>query len=159
MDRRGVKVRRKNRLGVSEVVSYTLLIALAVGLAAFVTIWYTRSSEQQATGLIEVYETSAECTDVDFKISFEYNECNITVYNTGMLNINQLKAYYFKKDKTRSDALFTDLLIPQTERKIDAMPNLGKLMIVPLLERDGKLYSCPNENVYTPAQDFTNCPV
>lgn len=162
--------KENKRKGVSPIIAAVMLITIAVGLGAFVTVWYKQSATSQATDVLATLGTSPECESVKFEVSYDYAGCKLYVFNNGQFKIDNVSIGYFATDKS-SKVSITDSALPKVKpgRCVDAIPaswlsppqdtqkTIDKFKITPLIIRDGKAYACPNEMEFKPTGTFTNC--
>src|SRR3989344_677084 len=87
----GQKFKKK---GVSEIVAYVLIVGMAVAIGTVITVWYRSTTERQVEGILTPIEGSSQCADVNVNVAFGYDDCSISVYNTGSALIKELKITY-----------------------------------------------------------------
>ena len=83
-----------SKKGISEIISYVLILGLAVALGAMITVWYQSTTQKQTAGIIDPVEGTSQCQDVNVNVAFDYDNCEISVYNTGTSLINSFKVTY-----------------------------------------------------------------
>lgn len=154
----------KGKKGVSHVIEMVLLTALAVGMGAFVTIWYTQSSEKQSTELLQTYENQAECLEIKYDAAFEYENCRIAVYNLGMFKIDQIKADFYLNDGTTKSSILDMNIMPREGQYVE-LSSIGvpgdftKAKFTPIIIKNKKKLVCPSDKEYTIGEGgpFVNC--
>ena len=173
-----------NKKGIGPIIAFVLLMALSVTLGAFVTIWYTKSTEGQVKTVIEKYGNADECSDVRFDVAFDYENCIAAVYNLGSFTIDKIKVdRYLSTDLTNAkteiwatgkDSLIcaefngaaTGLFpkngcgIPMNTSSAGDVPNSNprKLFFSPITTDGDTDTLCLNEREFTPnGSKFQNC--
>ncbi|MFH1065082.1 MAG: hypothetical protein V1734_01080 [Nanoarchaeota archaeon] len=152
--------------GIGPVIAFVLLLALSVTLGAFVTIWYTKSTEGQVKTVIEKYGNADECSDVRFDVSFDYENCYAAVYNLGSFTIDEVKVdKYFSTDLTTAKSEIWAagispkdcITIPMNNSDENSEPR--QVLFAPIIINKEERTLCLNERVYEPnGSKFLGCP-
>lgn len=137
--------------GISPIIAFVMLMALAVTLGAFVTVWYTKSTESQTKTMIEKFGNADECADVRFDASFDYDACTGTMYNLGSFTIDKIKIDTYYLDGTEKQDI-SEVNIPPKGTVTAILPFslISRLQVSPILEDKGQLTVCINEREYVP---------
>lgn len=145
-----------NKKGIGPIIAFVLLMALSVTLGAFVTIWYTKSTEGQAKTVIEKYGNADECSDVRFDVAFNYTTCNsIRVYNLGSFNIDKLKMEILFKDAS-GDSVIADVnILPKqnVEAEVGPLDCISKIQFAPIIVESGTATQCINDRIFIPEEE------
>ena len=161
----GVTVYKK---GIGPVIAFVLLMALSVTLGAFVTIWYTKSTEGQAKTVIEKYGNADECADVRFDVAFDYDMadgiCGAVVYNLGSFNIDKLKIEKITAGLPESAIFEAEAIKPKTGVLVEVinLNSVSKMQFAPIIVEGGTATQCINDRVFIPnstAASEGGCPV
>ncbi|MDD4878635.1 MAG: hypothetical protein PHO02_06415 [Candidatus Nanoarchaeia archaeon] len=144
--------------GIAPIIAFVMLMALAVTLGAFVTIWYTKSTESQTKTMIEKFGNVDECADVRFDVEFNYTTCkNITVYNLGNFNIDKIKLELILMDGTPFSEVFDYLILPKENVEISIdLRDVQKFQFAPIIAEGTAVTMCLNDRVFVP--DKIKCP-
>ncbi|HII16272.1 MAG TPA: hypothetical protein HA362_08275 [Nanoarchaeota archaeon] len=161
----------KHKKGIAPIIAFVMLMALAVTMGAFVTIWYTRSTQSQTSEMIERLATGEECADVKFDVSFDYENCAAIIYNLGSFKIDKIKAERYSGAVMRSEIWGTGEdselcyevsgrlpgLIPKNGCAIPMNATLTKLQFSPIIVKGSTMMQCLNNREFTPAGAFSGC--
>lgn len=156
--------------GIAPIIAVVMIMALAVTLGTFVTIWYTKASEAQTKTIIEKYGGVDECADVRFDVSFNYTKCYAVIYNLGTFTIGKVKVdRYFKNGYVPqgpeiwetgrgSEICAEGGLIPKNGCAIPMNSSiLSKIQFTPIITSGNSLISCVNEKEFKPEGGFSGC--
>lgn len=161
-----------NRKGISPIIAFVMLMALAVTLGTFVTIWYTKSTESQTKTIVEKFGNADECADVRFDVSFDYDNCIVVVYNLGSFTIDKIQVNAFNGEvlsiDEKPDTKDLECINAYTETAVSGLPpkakcnvpmnsDITKLIIGPIIVKEGTLTLCTNDRIFTPKETFTGC--
>lgn len=143
--------------GISPIIAFVLVISLVVSLGAFVSIWYKNASTKQIESALEQLENTAECANVKFEVSFDYETCTITLFNSGEEIINNMVVSYSFADGTKQSET-EELDIAENARKsIEQVPNFQKVVFTPILVREGTQITCTDEREFSLQNPFQCC--
>jgi hypothetical protein len=156
----------RNKKGLSEIISYILILSLAVSLGTFIMVWYKGLAEKEVSGVLTPLEGTSQCDDVNINVVFNYDSCAITVYNTGNLAVKGLKITY-------ADAFggfnTTDYLDMQIQPRLNSGPivfpiegidpsRVVNANIVPFVIASKQLYYCSKGYSFnTDGSEFSGC--
>lgn len=161
-----------DRKGIAPIIAFVMLMAIAVTMGVFVTIWYTRATQAQTSGMIEKLATGEECADIKFDISFDYENCIAAVYNLGSFKIDKIKVERYNGAVMKSDIWETGEesplcfevdgrnpgLIPKNGCAIPMNSSLTKLQFSPIIAKGKSLMQCLNNREFSLTGEFLNCP-
>ena len=151
-----------NKRGIGPIVAFVLLMALSVTLGAFVTIWYTKSTEGQAKTVIEKYGNADECSDVRFDVEFDYATCNgIKVYNLGNFNIDKIKLELLSDEGEPFSEVYDYLIVPKGYAEISPLDlrDVQKFQFAPIIVEGTAVTMCVNDRVFIPDESkMSGCP-
>lgn len=147
-----------NRKGISPIIAFVMLMALAVTLGAFVTIWYTRSTESQTKTIIEKFGNADECADVRFDVAFDYDKtdedgvCGVVVYNLGNFNIDKLKIEKVTEGLPESEIYDEEVIKPKSGVIVEVLTFalVSKMQFAPIISEGGALTQCLNDRIFIP---------
>src|SRR3989344_3921670 len=80
----------KMKKGVSEIISWVLLIGFAVSLAAIVTMWTLRNTETTTEGVVKMVTEDIKCSEVFINLAIDCTTKTLTVINDGKFKIDKL---------------------------------------------------------------------
>ena len=157
--------------GIAPIIAFVMLMALAVSMGVFVTIWYTRSTQTQTSEMIEKLATGEECADVKFDVSFDYENCRAVVYNLGSFKIDKVKVERYSGAVMKSEIWDTGEdsplcyevssrlpgLVPKNGCEIPMNASLTKLQFSPIIVKGSTLMQCLNNREFTPTGAFSGC--
>ena len=154
-----------NKKGMSEVISYILILALAVSLGTFITVWYKSTTEKQIAGFLTPVEGTSQCDEVNVNLVFNYDACSVNVYNTGSLTITDMKITY---SDTGGNSNITDYnkinLMPRSNVPLDipvegiTRTNLVNVNIIPIVMSGKQPYYCSKGFIFnTDGRNFNGC--
>ena len=122
--------------GMSELVSYVLLIGLSVMLATIVTMWYRSQSESFQESIYERTEADIRCNDVSINVKLNCAQPKFNVTNRGYHAISKViqRQVEFSRETQISitpgeTSSPQDLYIPDRYNDFD---------IIPVIAVDGK---------------------
>ncbi|MFA5888429.1 MAG: hypothetical protein WC852_07000 [Candidatus Nanoarchaeia archaeon] len=157
-----------NKKGIGPIIAFVLLMALSVTLGAFVTIWYTKSTEGQAKTVIEKYGNADECSDVKFDVAFDYNNtdedgnaCGAVVYNLGSFSIDKLKVEKVTAGLPESEIFEGEVIKPKTGVIVEVLnlKSVSKMQFAPIIVESGTATQCINDRVFIPDSTLADrCP-
>ncbi|MDI6737546.1 MAG: hypothetical protein QME12_03445 [Nanoarchaeota archaeon] len=147
--------------GISPIIAFVMLMALAVTLGAFVTIWYTKSTERQTKTIVEKFGSVDECADVRFDVAFDYTTCDsIRVYNLGNFNIDKIKLELLLTDGTPFSEVYDFLIAPKGNVEIPInLQDVQKFQFAPIIAEGTAVTMCLNDRIFVPdATKMVTCP-
>lgn len=138
--------------GISEIISYVLILGLAVALGAMISVWYQSTTQKQTSGIINPIEGTSQCQDVNVNVAFDYQNCAIAVYNTGTSLINSFKVTY---SDSNNEVNITDYHVKILPRLSNTIPlagivginpsSLSYVSVVPIVIVNKQPYYCTGE--------------
>lgn len=151
-----------SKKGISEIISYVLILGLAVALGAMITIWYQSTTEKQTSGIINPIEGTSQCQDVNVNVAFDYDHCAISVYNTGTSLINSFKITYSDSD---GGVNITDYQIPIPPRLSETISllsvegitasSVSYISVVPIVIVNKQPYYCTGDYSFKTEEGVT----
>ncbi len=140
-----------SKKAIAPIIAFVLLMGMAVAMGAFVTIWYTRTSEKQTAELIGRFGTEEECSGVGFDIAFNYDTCSAEVYNLGSFTIDKVKVDAYFLDGSETHDMVDIAATPKTGAAVPLpLSSISRLQFSPILEEKGRLTQCINEREFVP---------
>ncbi len=148
----------------SEIITYVLILSLAVSLGTFIAVWYKGTTERQASGILTPLEGSSECDEVNVNIAFNYGSCTITVYNTGGLAISGMRINYadatggFNSTEYNSVSLMPRANMP-IEIPVEGLNRVGlsNINIIPIILSGKQPYYCSKGYNFNTNGEFSGC--
>lgn len=140
-----------SKKGMSEIITYILLLSLAVSLGTFITVWYKSTTEKQISGFLTPIEGSSQCDEVNVNVVFNYGACSISVYNTGSLTFDSMKITYADSNGGFNSTDYDSInLIPRMSLNDIEIPNEGmanrenlvNINIIPIVVSGKQPYYC-----------------
>lgn len=154
-----------NKKGISEVIAYVLMVALAVALGTFIAVWYKSTVQTQVSGILNPIEGSSQCDEINVNLVFNYATCGITVYNTGTLNIDALKITYSDNAGGLNNSNYEVKIPPRLNQPIDlpidggiVRENLRTVIVIPIVTVDKQSYYCSRDYMFNALENFIGCP-
>lgn len=156
----------KSKKGLSEIIAYVLILGLTVALGAMITVWYQSTTQKQTSGIIDPVEGTSQCQDVNVNVAFGYDDCTISVYNTGTSMIDSFRVTY---SDTLSGINITDYPIKIPPRLSTPEPialssvegitaaNLNYVSVVPIVIVNKQPYYCTGEYSFKTNGTEFNC--
>ncbi len=125
--------------GISEIISWVLLIGFAVSLAAIVTMWTLRNTETTTEGVVKMVTGDIKCSEVFINLGVDCTTKTLTIINDGKFKIDKLMI-------RADDAVET--------REINLMPGKGESLninfidnieVIPLIKLDKEFIGCSDK--------------
>ena len=127
--------------GISEIISWVLLIGFAVSLAAIVTIWTLRNTEQTTEGVVKMVTKDIRCSDVFINLGVDCTTKTLTIKNDGRFKIEKL---IIRTGVTSNTVEQT--LMPNEEKTLYNIDFTDTVEVVPLLKLDKEFIGCSDKS-------------
>ncbi len=112
MNRELVSGRGRNRKGVSPLIAAVLLIAFTMAVAAILTAWVTTFTQDTASQVGNESEQLISCSYAGvsvFDANWDGSNVDVTVANTGTVDLNNVSIYAFRDASIQGQAFITNL--------------------------------------------------
>jgi len=130
--------------GVSEIVSFVLLIGFVVSLGVLVTTWFKEQTEKTTTTLVKETIGDIRCSDVSLNAYFiNPPACDrINITNTGYFRILQVTV------RSQFGSRNYNLEINITESKdLNIGGSFNEVEIIPIIKSEKELVACADRKV------------
>ncbi len=129
-------IQTKNKRGISEIVSYVLLVVLAISLASATYIWlqsYAKNPlpEESCPEGVSVIVTNYSC----YEPVKGDGELNLTIKNNGRFNINGIIISYINNSNTNFEYRLEEVKSPGYDLNVTNETNISFLDYNPPLKR------------------------
>ena len=135
--------------GQSEIISWVLLIGLAVSLAVIVTVWTREQAEESIEGVVSKSESDYRCNEVSFNAVVDCNTGNVDVVNKGNFNIHRFIVHEYMKNgntetltKETAKPLEVGKNTPQDLYTISQTGNIKSIDLIPVIKIDKEYVGC-----------------
>jgi len=144
--------------GISAIVSFALLIGLAVALGTIVTVWYKAAAESQIETVLLPFANEADCGDVNINVAFDYDYCYLKVYNSGTLKIIKYEAHSVPAQEPENPIVYDvsydgyyEVLPRQWAGNVtlNPFPNGMKVEVFPIVNVGGQDMKCNKNRLFT----------
>ena len=125
--------------GVSEIISWVLLIGFAVSLAAIVTMWTLRNTETTTEGVVKMVRGDIKCSEVFINLAIDCTTKTLTVINNGKFKIDKLMI--------RADGTIETIesnLMPGKEESLN-IDFINNIEVIPLVKLDKEFIGCSDK--------------
>ena len=129
----------KMKKGVSEIISWVLLIGFAVSLAAIVTMWTLRNTETTTEGVVKMVRGDIKCSEVFINLAIDCTTKTLTVINNGKFKIDKLMI--------RADGTIETIesnLMPGKEESLN-IDFINNIEVIPLVKLDKEFIGCSDK--------------
>ena len=127
--------------GISEIISWVLLIGFAVSLAAIVTIWTLRNTEQTTEGVVKMVTKAIRCSDAFINLGVDCTTKTLTIKNDGRFKIEKL---IIRTGVTSNTVEQT--LRPNEDKTLYKRDFTDTVEVVPLLKLDKEFIGCSDKS-------------
>ncbi len=133
-----------NKRGISQIVAFVLLISFAVGLGTIVMMWYTSTTEKQSATMIGPAEGNIDCENANLNIRPNYDDCTISVFNTGTVTIHRLKfTPQILEDSDTVDVEIKPIRGQHVNVTVNTLvPNSEGLEVIQSIKVNNQVYTC-----------------
>ena len=126
--------------GISEIISWVLLIGFAVSLAAIVTIWTLRNTEQTTESVVRMVNEDIKCSEVYINLGVDCNTKTLTIINNGKFKIDKVLI----RDGSSSSQIQIDLM-PNNQQVLNSAFSSNSIEVIPLVKAEKELIGCSNK--------------
>ena len=129
----------KMKKGVSEIISWVLLIGFAVSLAAIVTMWTLRNTETTTEGVVKMVRGDIKCSEVFINLAIDCTTKTLTVINDGKFKIDKLMI----RADSSSETIEANLM-PGKEQSLN-IDFINNIEVIPLVKLDKEFIGCSDK--------------
>ena len=129
----------KMKKGVSEIISWVLLIGFAVSLAAIVTMWTLRNTETTTEGVVKMVTEDIKCSEVFINLAIDCTTKTLTVINDGKFKIDKLMI----RADSSSETIEANLM-PGKEQSLN-IDFINNIEVIPLVKLDKEFIGCSDK--------------
>lgn len=132
---------KMNKKGISEIISWVLLIGFAVSLAVIVTTWTLKNTEKTTEGVVKMVTGDMRCSEVYINLEVDcVNKQLKAAMNNGKFKISTIliRAGSYN-DKREID------LMPNDKIDLNIGFNSESIEVVPLIKVDRELIGCSDK--------------
>lgn len=139
--------RKLKKRGDSAIISWVLLIGLAIATATTIFFWLQGQTEKYTEETTKFVEGDISCKEISLNAILDENCENLKIINKGMLNIDKVKIRIYKNDDSVN--IIEDGLIPPKQSiDVDIGTNNNRTEIIPLINVTSTFAIC-NERILT----------
>ena len=136
--------------GISELISYVLLLGLAIALGILVINWFKDQATTTITEIEATTETEMLCADVSLNgaINTDCSTGDLNISNRGYHKIDSIKVR--SRINTNSNLISTNYnvnLNPGESQSLNINPSVEQIDILPLIKLNDKLVVCTDRKV------------
>jgi FlaG/FlaF family flagellin (archaellin) len=139
---------KKDKKGISVLISWVLMVGFVVGLAAMVTMWSTGFIGNLTEQQLSQKEKDIHCQSIKIAVGCTYDQSGVTVKikNKGNFNVHGARIRFKLSGGTSKDEEVVDLLRVNTEiTRSFSMTNTETIEIFPKgkIDEDSESFYCP----------------
>lgn len=145
-----------NKLAVSPIIAFVLLLGLSVSIAIMVYVFSVRQVETLSEKGVSFVNAGMGCENVYLSVNSENGCSEVTVFNNGLFDINGLVVRSFSPFGAKSvvDEILVD--VKKSASLSFGLVNADKLEVVPLLKVSDELVGCKGRMVSVSCEGLTD---